>query len=60
MEIDKYIEVSDVHFFTAKQTGEVQVEIYDKNVKPFIGTLYNVLFAPHLCNRLFSIITLMS
>ena len=26
----------------------------------FIATLYNVLLAPNLCNRLFSIITLMN
>ena len=30
----------------------------DDNGKSFIATLYNVLLAPDLCNRLFSIITL--
>ena len=30
------------------------------NGKKFIATLYNVLLAPDLCNRLFSIITLMN
>ena len=29
------------------------------NIDPFIATLHNVLLAPDLCNRLFSIITLM-
>ena len=32
----------------------------DDNGKPFIDTLYNVLLAPELCDRLFSIITLMN
>ena len=32
----------------------------DNNGKTFIATLYNVLLAPDLCDRLFSIITLMN
>ena len=32
----------------------------DNNGKKFIATLYNVLLAPDLCNRLFSIVTLMN
>ena len=32
----------------------------DDNGKPFVATLYNVLLAPDLCDRLFSIITLMN
>ena len=32
----------------------------DDNGKIFIATLYNVLLAPDLCERLFSIITLMN
>ena len=32
----------------------------DDNGKPFITTLHNVLLAPDLCDRLFSIITLMN
>ena len=32
----------------------------DDNGKNFIATLYNVLLAPDLCNRLFSIIELMN
>ena len=50
METDKYIEVADGNFFTAKQTGQVQIKIRDNNGKPFIATLYNVLFAPDLCD----------
>ena len=36
------------------------MKIYDDNGDPFIETLHNVLLAPDLCNRLFSIITLMN
>ena len=32
----------------------------DDNGKKFVATLYNVLLAPDLCDRLFSIITLMN
>ena len=32
----------------------------DDNGKTFIATLYNLLLAPDLCDRLFSIITLMN
>ena len=32
----------------------------NNNGKKFIATLYNVLLAPDLCDRLFSIITLMN
>ena len=32
----------------------------DNNGKSFIATLYNVILAPDLCVRLFSIITLMN
>ena len=60
LEMDKYIEVVDGHFITAKQTGEVQIKMHDNNGKPFIATLYNLLFAPDLCDRLFSIIMLMN
>ena len=32
----------------------------DDNGKPFIATLYNVILAPDLCHRLFSIIAFMN
>ena len=32
----------------------------DNDEKPFIATLYNVLFATGLCDKLFYIITLMN
>ena len=57
---DKYIEVSDRYHVTAKQKGQVLIQMCDNNEKTFITTLYNVLLAPDLCNRLFSIITLMN
>ena len=60
VETDKYIEVADGHFFTEKQTGEVQINMHDNNGKPFIDMLYNVLFAPDLCDQLFSINTLIN
>ena len=44
----------------AKQKGQVRIQMCKDNVKSFIETLYNVLLAPDLCNRLFSIIKLMN
>ena len=57
---DKYIEVADGHHVTAKQKDQVRIQMYDNNRNPFIATLHNVLLAPELCDRLFSIITLMN
>ena len=57
---DKYIEFADGHHVTAKQKVQARIKMCDNNGKPFIATLYNVLLAPELCNRLFSIITLMN
>ena len=57
---DKYIEVADGHHVTAKQKGQVRIKMCDDNEKTFIATLQNVILAPYLCNRLFSIITLMN
>ena len=57
---DKYIEVADGHHVTAKQKGQVQIKMCDDNGKPFIATLHNVLLAPYLCDRLFSVIKLMN
>ena len=57
---DKYIEVADGNHVTAKQKGQVRMKMCDDNGKPFIPTLHNVLLAPDLCDRLFSIITLMN
>ena len=34
--------------------------MFDENGKTFVATLYNLLLAPDLCDRLFSIITLMN
>ena len=45
---------------TAKQKGTVRIQMFDDNGKTVIATLYNVLLAPDLCDRLFSIITLMN
>ena len=56
---DKYIEVANRHHVTAKQKVQVRIQMCDNNGKKFIATLYNVLLAPDLCDRSFSIITLM-
>ena len=57
---DKFIEVADGHHVTSKQKGSVRIQMCDDNGKTFVTTLYNVLLAPDLCDRLFSIITLMN
>ena len=36
-ETDKYIEVVDGHFFKAKQTGEVQINVFDNTGKPSVA-----------------------
>ena len=57
---DKFIEVADGNHVTAKQKGSVRIQMCDNNGKTLVATLYNVLLAPDLCDRLFSIITLMN
>ena len=57
---DKFIEVADGHYVTAKQKGSVRIQMCDNNGKTFVATLYNLLIAPDLCDRLFSIITLIN
>ena len=57
---DKHIEVADRHNVTAKQKGQVRIKMCDDNGDYFITTLNNVLLSPDICNRLFSIITLMN
>ena len=49
---DKYIKLVDRITVTEKQK--------DDNKNPFVTTLHNVLLAPYLCNRLFSIIMYMN
>ena len=56
---DKYIEVADGHHVSAKNS-QVQIQMCNDNGMKFIATLYNVLLAQDLCNRLCSIITLMN
>ena len=57
---DKYIEIADGHHVTAKQKGSVCIQMCNDNGKKFISTLCNILLAPDLRDRLFSIITLMN
>ena len=56
---NEYIEVVDGNHVTAKKS-QLQIQMCDDNGKSFIATLYNVLLAPDLCDRLFSIITLIN
>ena len=44
----------------AKQKVSVRIQMRNDNGKSFIATLHNVLLAPDICDRLFSIITLMN
>ena len=57
---DKFIEVADRHHVTEKQKSSVLIQMCDDNGKRVVATLNNVLLAPDLCDRLFSIITLMN
>ena len=57
---DKHIEVADGHHVTTKQKGQAQIKICDNNEDTFIATLHNVILAPDICDRLFSIITLIN
>ena len=57
--MDKYIEVTDAHYITSKQTLQVYMIMHNDHEKLFIATIYNVIFAPALSNRLFYIIALM-
>ena len=56
VETDKYTKVPDENFFAAKQTGKFQIEICDRNGKPFIALLYNMILVPDLCDRLFPLL----
>ena len=57
---DKFIEVADGHHVTTKQKVSVCIQMFNNNGEKFVATLYNVLLAPDLCDRLFSIISLMN
>ena len=50
---DRYIEIADGYHVKAKQKGQVRIQMCDDNRKTFITTLYNVLLALDLCDRLF-------
>ena len=57
---DKFIEVVDGHHVTTNQKVTVGIQMCDDNGNTIVATLYNVLLASDLCDRLFSIITLMN
>ena len=56
--MDKYIEVKGGHYAMAKQKLQVQIKMCNNNGNTFITTLHNVILAPDLCDRLFSILKL--
>ena len=45
---DKYIEVADEHYVTAKQKGKFQIIMSNNNGNIFIATLHNKILAPDL------------
>ena len=57
---DKHIEVAEKHHVTAKQKGQIQIQICDNNGYPFIATLHNVILASDLYNRFSSVTALMN
>ena len=56
---DKYIEVAYGNYVTEEQKGQVQIKICNDNGDNFIAIFHNVILAPDIYNRLFSIITFM-
>ena len=59
-DMDEYLDFVYEHHYTANQKVQNQIKMCDDNEDTFIATLHNVLLAPYLCDRLFSIITLMN
>ena len=59
---DKYINskaANGIHVKT-KQKGQIRKRMCNDNRDTFIATLHNVLVAPDLCSRLFSIIMIIN
>ena len=56
----EHIEVADGHHVTTGRKGQVRIKMCDHNRDNFIATLHNVILALDLCDRLFSITTLMN
>ena len=59
-DMDKYIEVTYWYYVTSNQKVQVQIKMCNNNINPFIAKLHNVILAPDLFDRLFSIIILMN
>ena len=57
---DKYIQVAGGNHVMAKEKIKVQIKMCNDNGDTFILTFQNLLLAPYLCNRLFSISRLMN
>ena len=58
--MDKHIEVADKHHIMEKQKGQARIKMCDDDGDTFIATLHNVFLAPDICDRLFSIVTLIN
>ena len=43
-----------------KKRGQVRTKICDDSRDPFIATLHNIILAPYLCDKVFSIIALIN
>ena len=56
----KHIEVADGHYVISKQKWQARIKMCDYNGDTFLATLHNILLAPELCDRLFSVVTLMN
>ena len=54
------MEVADGHYVMEKQKVQVQIKMCDDNRDTFIAILKNVILAPDISDKLFSIITLMN
>ena len=57
---DKFIDVADGHHVMANHKGSVHIQMCNHNGNTFVAPLYNVILAPYLCDRLFSINKLMN
>ena len=59
-DMDKYIEVKEIHYVTDNQNGQFQIKMCNDNRNHFIAILHNTLLEPNLCDGLFLIITLIN
>ena len=58
-DMDKHIEVADIHHVKAKQKVQVRIKMCYNNGDTCISKFHNQILAPDLCDRLFFITKLM-